>query len=94
MDYIMWVSIGVFIGMALLKPIGIDYMIGGVVATFVAVFCEAKSIIGHFFWLHGVVIEQKTIKGFLKAVVIAFAKRKNRDIGEALEAGFDETDKK
>lgn len=94
MDYIMWVSIGVFIGMALLKPIGIDYMMGGVVATFVAVFCEAKSIIGHFFWLHGIVIEQKTIKGFLKAVVIAFAKRKNRDIGEALEAGFDETDKK
>lgn len=93
-DYIMWVSIGVFIGMALLRPIGIDYMMGGVVATSIAVGCEAKSIIGHFFWLHGVVIEQKTVKGFLKAFVIAFAKRKNRDIGEAIEAGFEETDKK
>ena len=94
MDYIMWVSIGVFIGMALLKPIGIDYMMGGVVATFVAVFCEAKSICGHFFWLHGVRIEEKSIKGFFKAFVIAFAKRKNKDIGEAIEAGFEETDKK
>lgn len=94
MDYIMWVSIGVFIGMALLKPIGIDYMMGGVVATFVAVFCEAKSIIGHFFWLHGVRIEEKSIKGFFKAFVIAFAKRKNKDIGEALEEGFNNNDKK
>lgn len=93
-DYIMWVSIGVFIGMALLRPIGIDYMMGGVVATSIAVGCEAKSIIGHFFWLHGVRIEEKSIKGFFKAFVIAFAKRKNRDIGEAIEAGFDETDKK
>lgn len=94
MDYIMWVSIGAFIGMALLKPIGVDYMMGGVVATFIAVGCEAKSFCGHFFWLHGVKIEEKSIKGFFKAFVIAFAKRKNKDIGEAIEAGFEETDKK
>lgn len=94
MDYIMWVSIGSFIGMALLKPIGVDYMMGGVVATFIAVGCEAKSFCGHFFWLHGVRIEEKSIKGFFKAFVIAFAKSKNKDIGEAIEAGFDETDKK
>ena len=93
-DYIMWVSIGVFIGMALLRPIGIDYMMGGVVATSIAVGCEAKSIIGHFFWLHGVRIEEKSIKGFFKAFVIAFAKRKNKDIGEALEEGFNNNDKK
>lgn len=93
-DYIMWVSIGVFIGMALLKPIGVDYMMGGVVATSIAVGCEAKSIIGHFFWLHGVRIEEKSIKGFFKAFAIAFAKRKNKDIGEALEEGFNNNDKK
>lgn len=93
-DYIMWVSIGVFIGMALLKPIGVDYMMGGVVATSIAVGCEAKSIIGHFFWLHGVRIEEKSIKGFFRAFIVAFAKRKNKDIGEALEEGFNNNDKK
>lgn len=94
MDYIMWVSIGSFIGMALLKPIGVDYMMGGFVATCIAVGCEAKSFFGHFFWLHGVRIEEKSIKGFFRAFVVAFAKRKNKDIGEALAAGFDEIDKK
>lgn len=92
MDYIMWVSIGVFIGIALLKPIGIDYMMGGVVATFVAVFCEVKSIIGHFFWLHGVAIEKKTIKGFMKAFAISWAKRKDRAFGEAIEDGLKGTE--
>lgn len=93
MDYIMWVSIGAFIGMALLKPIGVDYMMGGVVATFIAVGCEAKSFCGHFFWLHGVRMEEKSIKGFFRAFVVAFAKRKNEDLGEALEEGFNNNDK-
>ena len=60
-------------------------MMGGVAATAVAVGCEAKSFIGHFFYLHGIRIEQKGVTGFLKAFVVAFAKRKDADVGEALE---------
>ena len=94
MDYIMWVSIGAFIGMALLKPIGVDYMMGGVVATFIAVGCEAKSFCGHFFWLHGVRMEEKSIKGFFRAFVVAFAKKKNEDLGEAIEEAINKNDEK
>ena len=95
-DYIMWVSLGVFTGFALLRPLGVDYMLGGIAATAIAIGCEAKSFIGHFFYLHGVRIEQKSVGGFLKAFVVAFAKRKNADVGEALEDAFDDsiTDKK
>lgn len=85
MDYIMWVSMGVCVGMAVFKPIGVDYMIGGVIATAIAIFCEAKSFCGHFFWLHGVRVEEKSIKGFISAFVVAFAKKKNEDLGEAIE---------
>lgn len=92
-DYVIWISIGVFIGMALLKPFGIDYMVGGVTATAVATACEAKSFCGHFFYLHGIRIEEKSVKGFLRAFVIAFAKRKDADIGEALEEGLNNNDK-
>lgn len=88
-DYIMWVSLGVFTGFALLRPLGADYMLGGIAATAVAIGCEAKSFIGHFFYLHGIRIEQKSVGGFLKAFVVAFAKKKNADIGEALEDAFD-----
>lgn len=93
-DYIVWVSLGVFTGFALLRPLGADYMIGGVAATAVAVGCEAKSFIGHFFYLHGIRIEQKGVTGFLKAFAVAFAKRKNADVGEALEDALEEKSEK
>ena len=89
-DYIVWVSLGVFTGFALLRPLGADYMLGGVAATAVAVGCEAKSFIGHFLYLHGIRIEQKSVRGFLKAFVVAFAKKKDADIGEALEDALDD----
>ena len=93
-DYIMWVSLGVFTGFALLRPLGADYMLGGIAATAIAIGCEAKSFIGHFFYLHGIRIEQKSVGGFLKAFVVAFAKRKNADIGEALEDALEEKSEK
>ena len=89
-DYIIWVSLGVFTGFALLRPLGADYMLGGIAATAIAIGCEAKSFIGHFFYLHGISIEQKSVTGFLRAFVVAFAKRKNADVGEALEDALEE----
>lgn len=93
-DYLMWVLWGSVIGYAILTHLGIDYIWGGFIATITAILCEASSLFSHFLYLHGVKIEKKTAKGFIKAFVIALAKRKNKDIGEALEAGFYETDKK
>lgn len=93
-DYIIWLAVGMIVGIAIIKPLGVDYISGVLVATTLAVGCELKSIVGHLMFLHGVVIEQKTIKGFLKAFVIALAKRKNRDVGEAIEEGFNEIEGK
>lgn len=92
-DYFVWVTLGMFFGWAVLKPLGVDHMIGGVVATTIAVACEGKSFFGHFFYLHGIRVEEKSAKGFVRAFVVAFAKRKNRDLGEALEEGFKNKDK-
>ena len=91
-DYFIWVCLGMLVGWAILRPLGIDYMLGGIVATIIAVGCEAKSFIGHFIYLHGVKIEEKTITGFLKAFAVSLAKRKNKDIGEALEDGLKESE--
>ena len=82
------------VGWAILRPLGIDYMLGGIVATTIAVGCEAKSFIGHFFYLHGVRIEEKSVRGFLRAFVVAFAKRKDKDIGEALEEGLNASEER
>ena len=91
-DYFIWVCLGMLVGWAILRPLGIDYMLGGIVATTIAVGCEAKSFIGHFIYLHGVNIKEKTITGFLKAFAVSFAKKKNKDIGEALEEGLKESE--
>lgn len=92
-DYVMWICVGMAVGMAVLAPMGADHKWGGVAAGIVAIACEGKSFIGHFFYLHGVRLEEKSARGFLRAFVVAFAKRKDRDIGEALEEGFEEAGK-
>mgnify|MGYP003231681944 CR=1 FL=1 len=92
-DYLIWVCLGMLIGWAILKPLGVDYMLGAIIATIIAVCCEAKSIIGHFIYLHGIKIEEKTVKGFFKAFAVAIAKKKDAGIGEALEDALEMTDK-
>lgn len=87
-DYLIWVVVGMAIGMAILEPVGISHIFGGVVATAIAVTCEAKSFFGHFFYLHGVSIEQKTVVGFTRAFFIALIKKRDRSLGEAVEEGF------
>lgn len=94
LDYIMWVSIGMFAGMAILEPIGVDHILGGVAATAVAIICEAKSFCGHFFYLRGVKIQQKTITGFIRAFVVALLKKKDADVGEAVEESLNNINKK
>ena len=92
-DYVVWICVGVAIGMAVLAPLGVSYNYGGLAAAVVAILCEAKSFMGHFFYLHGIRMEENSVRGFFKAFVVAFAKRKDKDIGEALEEGFKETGK-
>ena len=92
-DYVMWICVGMAVGMAVLAPMGADHKWGGVAAGTVAILCEAKSFMGHFFYLHGIRMEENSVRGFFKAFVVAFAKRKDKDIGEALEEGFKETGK-
>lgn len=93
-DYLVWISVGMTIGMAILPRLGIDYVFGGIAASIVAILCEGKSIIGHFIYLHGANIEERTIKGFVKAFVVALIKRKNADIGDAIESGFNRLEDK
>lgn len=87
-DYVMMMLLGMFFGMALLEPIGINHIFGSYSVAALAFFCESKSFFGHFFYLHGVKVESKSITGFFKAFAVALAKRKNEDVGEALDVAF------
>ena len=93
-DYLVWVSVGMAAGMAILPRLGIDYTYGGICASIVAIMCEGKSIVGHFIYLHGITIEERTIKGFVKAFTVALIKRKSEVIGDAIESGFNNIEDK
>lgn len=89
MDYVVWVTVGMLMGMVALKPFGLDYTYGGVAATLIiVVMCELPSAFGHFFYLHGVQVEKRTLMGFIRAFAVAFAKRKDPDVGDALDEGL------
>lgn len=93
-DYLVWVSVGMAGGMAILPRFGIDYTLGGIGVSIVAILCEGKSILGHFIYLHGVKIEERTIKGFIKAFIVALVKRKSEAIGDAIESSLDNIENK
>ncbi len=91
-DYLIWIVVGMAIGMAVLEPMGVEHELGGVAATSVIVFCECKSLFGHFFYLHGVVMERKTMRSFIRAVIVAIVRKRNPDLGDAVREGFEKAD--
>lgn len=91
-DYVIIIAMGMIIGMSLLEPIGINHMFGIFGASAVMAMCEISSIFGHFFYLHGVKVDKRGIPGFCKALAIAIAKRKDTDVGEALEETLNKSD--
>lgn len=88
-DYLVWIAVGMAVGMAVLPYLGVDYTWGGAAASMLAIFCEAKSFVGHFLYLHGVEVKGNSIKAFAQAFAVAWAKKKNPDVGDALEESLD-----
>lgn len=88
MDYLLWVCAGVAVGM-MFEPVGVSHVYFGVFMGAVAIFCEAKSFFGHFLYLHGAGVTERTFWGFLRSFVVAFLKRKSEDVGESVEEAFD-----
>lgn len=93
-DYIVLMLVCGALGMAIFEPMGIEHVWGAWIGAVIACICEIASICGHFFYLHGVKVEKNSITGFLKALAVAFAKKKDSDIGESLEEAFNQTENK
>lgn len=92
-DYLILLTVCGSIGMAILEPVGISHVWGSWLGALIVFRCEVFSIFGHFFFLRGVVIEKRTLRGFLKALVVAFAKKKDEDVGSAIEEAINKTEK-
>ena len=84
-DYVVWLLFGAVVGKALLERVGLCYEYGTWAAAALMCYCEVSSIAGHFFYLHGVEVKKKSVTGFVKALAVAFAKKKDADLGESIE---------
>lgn len=93
-DYIVVMLVCGAVGMAVLEPMGIGHTWGAWAGAVIACCCETTSVLGHLFYLHGVRVEKRGITGFVRALVVAWAKRKDADIGESLEEAFEKTESK
>lgn len=90
-DYLVIMLVCQVIGMAILLPVGIDYFYGPWMGGVIACVCEIFSIFGHFFYLRGVTVEKRNLVGFIKALIVSLARKKDEDVGEAIDEAFKNT---
>lgn len=85
-DYIAYLMLGAILGMAIFEPLGIaSHTVTAAVGLGLGMLWEIDSIVGHICALHGI-RNRISVKKFL----IALIKKKNEDIGEALEESMEE----
>ena len=85
-EYLCFIILGVVVAKSICEPLGIcTFTAGGAIGAAVALLIEADSIYGHVCDLHG-------IKGrfSVKRLIVAYLKRKNEDLGEAVEDALEE----
>lgn len=89
-DYVAYLLFGAMLGMAIFEPLGIaSHTVTAAVGLSLACVWELDSIISHVLTLHG-------IKGRLsiRKLLVAFARKKDADLGEALDDCLGEENKK
>ena len=82
--FINFIIFGLLLAKAILEPFGIGTDItGGAIGASAALLIEFDSIYGHICDIHGI-----KSRFSLKRMFVAYIKRKNEDVGEAVEEGM------
>lgn len=78
-DYVCLLLVASILGVAIGEPLGLDHMVVAVVIMAMICLTELDSIIQNYY-------EARGMKGFsIRKVVISYIKKKNEDVGAALE---------
>ena len=85
-DYVTYLMLGSVIGLAIFEPLGwANHVTTAAVGLGFGCLWEVDSIVGHVCELHGV-----KNKFSVKRLLIALIKKKDEDVGEAVEEAFEE----
>lgn len=95
-DYFTYMLIGYFLASAIGVRLGWcgNGQVGVLAGIAIGAFCEIDSLVKHIAYVQfGVRFSWKRIRHYILRFGIFFVKKKNEDIGEALEETFKETEK-
>ena len=99
-DYMTLLLVFCLMGLAITEPYGLcSHIITAGVAVIIAWACEICSIAGHFCYLRGIKVDKeafslKNIFLFLSRFIANLLKKKDSDLGEALEETINDNNKK
>ena len=84
-DYLTYLLVGVLLGMGLFEPLGVcSHVTSASVALVIPAICEVSSIFGHFCSVHDI-----KLKFDWKKFAVVLIKKKNEDVGEAVEEAIE-----
>lgn len=92
-DYLTFLLIGSFLGLAIIEPIGLgNHVYSAIVGLTIGCLAEIASIIGHYFYVKfEVEFKISDTWKLLVHIFVKIVKIKNKDIGKALEEVEKET---
>lgn len=98
-DYLVLCTVGLSLGAALLSPLwGVERYWGAVGAGIIITIIEGKSMLSHFLYLHASGVDADKAEGkllaFVRTFAVFFAKKKNEEVGEALEEALNAAERK
>ena len=91
-DYLTYLLIGAVLGIAIFQPLGIcSHTVSGAIGLGAGALFDISSIIGHVCYLHDIDTHGGILK-LLWRIAVSFIKRKNNDLGEAIEEATTESE--
>lgn len=93
-DYLTYLLIGAVLGIAIFQPLGIcSHTVSGAIGLGAGALFDISSIIGHVCYLHDIDTHGGILK-LLWRIAVSFIKRKNNDLGEAIEEATTESEER
>ncbi len=81
-DYVTFLLVGVVLGLAICEPLNVcSHTTAAIFGGLIGVGCDVKSIISHVIVVKEIPIQQNFVRKFF----IALVRKKNKDIGDALD---------
>lgn len=94
-DYLTYILVGAFIGLAITEPLDIcGHTTSAAIGLLIGCVCEIASLLGHIFYVKlGIEVTVSDAVKWLVRFIVKLLKKKSQDIGEAVEETMEGYDK-